>query len=176
MPVWHRLVPTMYWTVDGEFHNLFGRVCRPVGKHLGIEKLSLRLRGKETARILIAEDSDLWREALVSLLAARSEWQVIYVASDGLDAIRRAEELRPDLVLMDVNLPNLNGFEAARQLSKLLPECKILFVSAEFDSELVQAAILLGAKGYVRKASALHDLATAVETVLIGGRFVSQNL
>jgi DNA-binding NarL/FixJ family response regulator len=97
------------------------------------------------------------------------------VASDGLEAVQKAEELRPDLVLFDVGLPNLNGFDAARQLAKLLPGCKVLFVSAEFDSELVQEALLLGAKGYVAKASVSYDLVKAVETVLRGGQFVSEN-
>ena len=77
---------------------------------------------------------------------------------------------------MDVNLPDLNGFDAARRISTLLPECKILFVSAEFDADLIHAAMALGVKGYVAKISAHHDLAAAVEKVLAGGQFVSENL
>ena len=99
--------------------------------------------------------------------------QVICETSDGLDAVRKAQELQPDLILLDVGLPSLNGIEAARQIRKLSPESKILFVSQESATEMVQECLRLGALGYVAKAHAGMDLLGALESVCEGKRFVS---
>jgi DNA-binding NarL/FixJ family response regulator len=89
--------------------------------------------------------------------------QIIAEASDGLEAVRRAEELKPDLILLNIELPNLNGIDAARQIRKLAPESKIIFVTQESDAAVVQEAFNMGAAGYVLKAKVSSDLGLALE-------------
>src|SRR5271155_1327046 len=107
------------------------------------------------------------------MLAMKRELQVVGEASDGPEAVQKAAELKPDLILLDIGLPTLNGIEAARQIRKLVPECKIIFLSQESSSEIIEEAMNVGASGYVVKSMAGHDLLTAVESVLLGGTFVS---
>ena len=99
--------------------------------------------------------------------------KVICEVSDGLDAVQKAEELKPDLILLDIGLPTLNGIEAARQIRKLAPDSKIIFLSQEPSVDVVREALSLGAWGYVVKTVAGNDLFAAVESVLLGKRFVS---
>jgi DNA-binding NarL/FixJ family response regulator len=96
--------------------------------------------------------------------------------SDGLEAVQKAEELKPDLILLDIGLPTLNGIEAARQIRQLSPDSKIIFVSQESSRKVVQEALSLGAQGYVVKAMAAHELLAAVEAVIAGKQFVSRAL
>jgi DNA-binding NarL/FixJ family response regulator len=107
-----------------------------------------------------------------SILEKQSEFQVIGEVSDGLEAGQKARELQPDLILLDINLPSLSGIEAARQIGKCTPKSKILFVSEERSSDVVQVALDTGATGYVLKTDALLELLTAVNSVLRGHRFV----
>ena len=127
-------------------------------------------------RILVADDYEDWRRQICLLLQARPELHVICEASDGLEVVQRAEELKPDLIVLDIGLPSLNGIEAARQIRKLSPESKILFLSQESSADVVQEGLKLGALGYVVKARAGTDLLAAVEAVLQGRRFVSSDL
>ena len=106
----------------------------------------------------------------------RPELQVICEASDGLEAVQRVEELKPDLIVLDIGLPTLNGIEAARRISRLSPESKILFLSQESSADMVQEALSLGALGYVVKTHAGTELLAAVEAVLQGKQFVSSGL
>ena len=99
--------------------------------------------------------------------------RVISEVSDGLEAVQKAEELKPDLILLDIGLPTLNGIEAARQVRKLSPKSKILFVSQETSAEVVQEALSVGAYGYVVKTRADSDLLPAIEAVILGKHFVS---
>jgi CheY-like chemotaxis protein len=99
--------------------------------------------------------------------------ELIGELSDGLAAVQKAEELSPDLILLDIGLPTLNGIEAARQIRKLVPSAKIIFLSLESSGDVVQEAVGLGAKGYVVKALAGSELLPAVEAVLQGKLFVS---
>jgi DNA-binding NarL/FixJ family response regulator len=124
-------------------------------------------------RILVADDYEGWRRQISLLLQARPELQVICEASDGLEAIQRAEELKPDLIVLDIGLPTINGIEAARRIRKLVPESKILFLSQESSADVVQEALNWGALGYVVKAHAGTELLAAVGAVLRGERFVS---
>jgi CheY-like chemotaxis protein len=98
---------------------------------------------------------------------------VIGVASDGLEAVQKADELQPDLILLDIGLPSLNGIEVARQIRKLSPKSKILFVSQESCADVVQGALGTGAQGFVFKIDAERELLEAVNAVLRGEQFVS---
>jgi DNA-binding NarL/FixJ family response regulator len=126
-----------------------------------------------TVRILVVDDVVLFRQFVVELLEKRPELQVVGEASDGLEAIQKAIELRPDLILLDIGLPSLNGIEVARQMRSLVPESKIIFLTQESSADVVQEALGLGARGYVVKIKALVDLFAAVEAVLLGMTFVS---
>jgi DNA-binding NarL/FixJ family response regulator len=101
------------------------------------------------------------------------ELQVICEVSDGLEAVQKAESLQPDLILLDIGLPTLNGFEAARRIRKLAPDSKILFLSQESSADVVQEAFRVGALGYVLKAQAGTELLAAVDAVRQGRKFVS---
>ena len=102
--------------------------------------------------------------------------QVISEASDGLEAVQKAQGLQPDLILLDIGLPKLNGIEAARRILQYAPETKILFMSQERSSDIVEEALRTGAGGYVVKSEATTDLLPAVEAVLRGKQFVSASL
>lgn len=132
-----------------------------------------RLRRALPLRILVVEDFIPYRRFILSTLASMGDLQVIGEVSDGLEAVQQAVELQPDLILLDIGLPSLNGIEAARQIRKLIPESKIIFLTQESSAEVVQEALSLGARGYVVKTMAESELLTAVEAVLLGKTFVS---
>jgi len=127
-------------------------------------------------RILIVDDFLLWRSEVISILERNSEFQIIGEASDGLEAVHKSAELQPDLILLDVGLPKLNGIEAARQILEIAPGSKIAFLSENSFPELVQEALKLGAKAYIIKSEAASDLLPAVKAVLEGRQFVSSRL
>ena len=127
-------------------------------------------------RVLVVEDFAPFWQFIRSTLAERPEVQVIGEVADGLEAVQTAELLEPDLVLLDIGLPTLNGIEAARQIRKLVPASKIIFLSQESSSEVVQEALKLGAWGYVVKTRAASDLLAAVDAFLEGRQFVSAGL
>jgi DNA-binding NarL/FixJ family response regulator len=127
-------------------------------------------------RVLVVEDFAPFRCFICSRLEKERTLEVICQVSDGLEAVQKADELKPDLILLDLALPTLNGIEAARQISKLSPESKIIFVSQESSAEVVKEAFRSGARGYVAKTRAGIDLLPAVEAVLEGRRFVSSGL
>lgn len=125
-------------------------------------------------RVLVVEDFEPFREFVTATLAGVRDLQVIGEASDGLAAVQKAVELLPDLILLDIGLPILNGFEAARQIRKLVPESKIIFLSQESSADVVQEALSVGAWGYVVKIRARTELLAAVEAVISGKQFVSR--
>ena len=127
-------------------------------------------------KILVVDDSDRFRQFLVLSLRRRAELQLIYEASDGLEAVERAEELRPDLILLDIGLPSVNGIEAGRRIRKVSPDSKILFVSLESSADVVQEALQLGAQGYLLKADAARELLPAVDAVLQDKQYLSRRL
>jgi DNA-binding NarL/FixJ family response regulator len=122
---------------------------------------------------MVVEDFQPFRRFICSELERRPCLQIVYEASDGLEAVQRAAELKPDLILLDIGLPKLNGIEAARQIRVLVPESKIIFASQESSAETIQEAMRLGAWGYVFKILAKVDLLMAIDAVLSGQRFVS---
>jgi CheY-like chemotaxis protein len=125
-------------------------------------------------RVLVVEDSEVFRKFICSTLGKRPELQIVGEISDGLEAVRKGEELQPDLVLLDIGLPTLGGIEAARRIRELSPESLILFVSQNTSVHVVQGALAEGAKGYVVKTDARRELLTAVDAVLRGEQFVGR--
>jgi DNA-binding NarL/FixJ family response regulator len=127
-------------------------------------------------RVLMVDDYAPWRRFVSSMLQKQPELQVIGEVSDGLEAVRKAEELQPDLILLDIGLPKLNGIEAARRIRKLSPIPKILFASENRSPAIAREALRTGAGGYVVKSDAATQLLPAVNAVLEGKRFVSASL
>jgi two-component system nitrate/nitrite response regulator NarL len=127
-------------------------------------------------RILIVDDFDLWKGFVIARLRERPDLTIVGFASDGLQAVQKAEELQPDLILLDVMLPKLNGIEAAQQIRRVSPLTKILFVSSESDLESIQTAFQAGGSGFVSKMEAAAGLLVGIESVLRGERFVSPGL
>ena len=127
-------------------------------------------------RVLVVDDFEPFRRFVCATLAAKPELQVVGEAADGLQAVQKAEELQPDLILLDIGMPTLNGIEAAHRIARLVPAAKFLFISQENDMDVVAAALSNGAKGYVHKQNANSELLSAIATVLRGDRFVSEGL
>lgn len=123
-------------------------------------------------RVLVVDDVEPFRRFICSTLQDKLELRTIHEASDGAEAIELAEALQPDLVVLDIGLPKLNGIAAARRILELAPHSQILFVSQESSVDIVQAAFSVGASGYVVKTDAERELPTAVKAVLRGERFV----
>jgi CheY-like chemotaxis protein len=141
----------------------------------------LTLRGKQRIRsvvpsftLLIVDDFEPFRRLVCSILEGQAEFQVIDQASDGWEAVQKAQHWQPDLVVLDIGLPKLNGIEAAKLLTNLADPPRILFVSQHSSSDVVGEALRSGALGYVHKSRALEDLVPAIEAVLGGTQFVSR--
>jgi DNA-binding NarL/FixJ family response regulator len=126
-------------------------------------------------RILVAEDHARFRQLICATLGQRPDFQTIE-AADGLEAVQKAEELQPDLILLDINMPKMHGFDVARRVRGLAPGARLLFLSQESSSDIVRTALGLGAHGYVQKVSAGSDLLAAIDAVLAGQRFLSRSL
>jgi len=129
-----------------------------------------------SVRVLVVEDSEAFRKFYCSTLGKRAELQIIGEVTDGLKAVQKAEELQPDLIVLDIGLPSLNGIEVARRVRKVSPKSKILFVSQEVSDEVVGEALNTGARGYVIKTDAGSELMEALDAVLRGERFVGKRL
>src|SRR6266850_6440702 len=127
--------------------------------------------GVLATRILVVEDVAPLRQFISSTLAKESDLQVICEVGDGLEAVQKAEELKPDLILLDIGLPTQSGIAAARQIRKLAFKSKIIFLTQESSADVVQEARSLGACGYVVKAKAGSELLAAVKAVISGKLF-----
>ncbi len=128
------------------------------------------------ATVLVVDDSTQWRGVVLRYFETKTGYKIIGVALNGLEAIQKVDELRPDLVLMDINLPGINGIEATRQIYKTYPGSKIIFVSIIDDSAIVQAAFDVGGSGYILKHDFAQDLFPGIRAVLDGRPFVSRSL
>lgn len=145
----------------------------------GIRMVTLSIGTKSSisrVRVLVVEDNEPFREFICSILGMSAAVEIIGEASDGLKAVDKSEELQPDLILLDIGLPSLNGIEAAKRIRKLAPGSKIVFLSQESSPDVVRYALSLGAMGYVPKPNASCDLLAAVEAVIHGEQFVSAGL
>jgi two-component system, NarL family, response regulator NreC len=127
-------------------------------------------------RLLVVDDFRLWRDCVKAHLEGHPDLQVTGFASDGLEALQKVEELQPDLVLLDINLPKLSGIETARQILKLNPHCKILFLTGYLHPEIVRAALEAGACGYVHKEDASDELLASLESVRFGKQYLSHSV
>jgi DNA-binding NarL/FixJ family response regulator len=127
-------------------------------------------------RVLVVDDFEPRRREVIAQIRERSNFRIIGMAGDGVEAIQKAEELQPDLILLDVSLPKLSGIEAARRIRKLVPRAKILFLSASPDPDVARAAFCAGGAGYVLKSDAGAALLQGIEAVLSGKQFLSRSL
>jgi len=127
-------------------------------------------------QILVVDDCLPWQRLVSKMFESEPNLKIISFASEGFEAVQKAKELQPDVILMDISLPKLSGIEAARQIRKVAPNSKILFVSTYDSLEIVGAALDTGASGYVAKVDVGKELAEAVKAVFQGKRYVSGRL
>ena len=129
-----------------------------------------------TLRVFVVDDHPVVREMICSLLSQEPALRVVCQTADGEEAVQKADELKPEVVVLDIGLPGITGIEAARRIRKASPESKIIFLS-QFDSLHMASEVLkVGGHGFVAKIDAGSDLLKAVRTVFAGGRFVSQQI
>jgi DNA-binding NarL/FixJ family response regulator len=129
-----------------------------------------------TISILLADDHEIFRQGLQMLLASQSDFKVVGHVADGLEAIKMAERLKPDVVIVDMLMPGLNGIEVTRQVKQRLPNVRVIVLSMHDDESYVLNALRSGAIGYVLKDSSAADLIQAVRAVIAGQRFLSPAL
>lgn len=127
-------------------------------------------------RVVVVDDYAPFRSFFCSTLSKNPELKIVAEIADGLEAVQKAEELQPDLIVLDLGLPTLNGIEAARRIRQVVPQSKILFVSQESSADIVEEALSLGPAGYMVKAYAGSELLAAVEAARQGKRFISAGL
>jgi len=127
-------------------------------------------------QVLVVDDFQPWRRIVRVMLESKNNLNVVAEAVDGLDAIQNAQQLQPDLVVLDVGLPITNGIETARRIRQLSPNSRILFLSNEASIEVVEAALRVGAQGYLLKPHAASELLLAVDAILRNQRFVGSRL
>ena len=142
-------------------------------KHRAMRRDTLEVTMSNPVRVLLAEDHTIVREGLRALLEGRDDVVVVGEASDGQAAIEKAQALRPDLVVMDLNMPRCNGVEATRRIRDALPETRVLVLSMHSGEEHVRPAIRAGAGGFLLKGSGLSDLVSAIHAVAAGNMFFS---
>ena len=126
-------------------------------------------------RIVLVDDFQPWRTWVCSILQTHKAIQVVGEAADGSEAVQKTEELRPDLILLDIGLPALNGIDAAARIQASAPSTKIIFLTQDNDADVVRAVLSNGAMGYVVKLDAATELFPAIEAVIAGNRFVSSS-
>ncbi|MGA8432605.1 MAG: response regulator transcription factor [Candidatus Sulfotelmatobacter sp.] len=128
-----------------------------------------------TIRILVVDDHPIVRQGLRTLLEGREGWEVIGEASDGMEAVEKAGQLLPDVMVLDVTMPRMNGLEACRAIRRSLPKLEILFVTQHDSPQMMREALDAGARGYVVKSNAARDLLEAVEAVSQHRTFTALN-
>jgi two-component system, NarL family, response regulator NreC len=129
-----------------------------------------------TIKVLIADDHQLFREGLVNLISSAPDIEVIGEAKDGLEATKKAKKLKPDLILIDIGMPNMNGIEATRLIKKDDPSIKIIAVSMHSDRQFVKGVLEAGADGYLLKNCTYRQLIDAVQSVVSGKKYLSDDI
>jgi DNA-binding NarL/FixJ family response regulator len=119
----------------------------------------------KTVRILIVDDHDLMRRGIKALLQSHAGWEVVGEAHTGREAVSKAEELKPDVVVLDISMPDLNGIEAARRIRKSAPNTEVLILSVHYSDQLIRDILEAGVRGYIVKSDSDRDLVIAVETL-----------
>ena len=142
--------------------KMAGRVF--VGNQLGAPQVSAGA-GMSNLKILVVDDHDIIRRGLKDLLTARTGWEVCGEAKTGREAVALVGQLKPDIIVMDISMPDLNGLEAARRIHKVLPKTGILILTMHFSDRLVRDVVDAGARGYILKSDADRDLVTAVDSI-----------
>src|SRR5256885_8506537 len=127
-------------------------------------------------RIMLADDHTLFRQGIRTLISAEPDMEVIGEASNGGDAVDKANEVRPDVVLMDIGMPGLSSFESTRQIKKNRPETKVLFLTMYDDEDYLVEGMEVGASGYVLKDSPSAQLVAAVRDICRGGSYLSPRM
>jgi DNA-binding NarL/FixJ family response regulator len=127
-------------------------------------------------RILVVDDLRYWQDFIRVCFEKRPDLDILGVASSGLEAIQRAGDLQPDLILLDLSLPGMNGIQVAERIRQLVPKAKILFLTGESDPEIVRDAFRAGGDGYILKWDVAEELIIGMETVLLGQRFTSRGI
>jgi len=126
--------------------------------------------------IIIADDHQLFREGLVNLLSQASEIEIVAQAEDGKDALRKAREFNPDIILMDIGMPEMNGVRATEILHKELPEIKVIALSMQSDKQYIKGMLEAGAYGYLFKNCTYDQLTEAIITVSTGKKYLSDKI
>jgi DNA-binding NarL/FixJ family response regulator len=129
-----------------------------------------------SVRILVVDDVERWRRSICAILSAHQQLHVVGQVADGQEAVQKAQDLQPDLILLDISLPKLSGIEAARRIRQVAPGAKIIFLTQHGDVDTARAALSAGARGYVLKVDAGSKLLRAIQAVLRGENFISERL
>ena len=130
----------------------------------------------KTIRLMVVDDYEPWHAFISSMLRDQPEFQIVGQAFDGPEAVKQAQQLQPDIILLDVGLPSVSGIEAALRIREVAPASKILFASINRPVEVVQAAMNAGACGYLVKSDAGRELLPALKAIIEGRRFISASL
>jgi DNA-binding NarL/FixJ family response regulator len=116
-------------------------------------------------RIMVADDHEVVRRGLCALLQAQPDWEICGEAGDGREALEKAQKLKPDVVILDIGMPSLNGLEATRQILKVMPQTKVLILTLHDSDQVVREVLNAGARGFLLKSDAARDLVAAVEAL-----------
>jgi len=140
------------------------------------ESVQAVLLKKLTISVLLVDDFVQFRAAVSTLLRKNPELQIVAEASDGIEAVEQSRRLQPDLILLDIGLPKLNGIAAAQQIREVAPQSKIIFVTQETSADIMKEAIGSGGMGYVVKTKVESELLKAIDLVLEGKQFIGTGL
>jgi DNA-binding NarL/FixJ family response regulator len=138
----------------------------PIDSYIAIEEAALQETEMNNARVLIVDDHEIFRRGLRALLEPSLEWQICGEAVDGLDAVEQCLALKPDIVVLDVSMPRLNGLEAARLIRKQSPEPRIVIITQHDSPQIRSAALEAGARAFVTKSSVGSDLVSAMRNII----------
>ena len=150
--------------------------CKMRSVPVSYESVQAVLLQNLTISVLLVDDFVQFRAAVSTLLRKKPELQIVAEASDGIEAVEQSRQLQPDLILLDIGLPKLNGIAAAQQIREVAPQSKIIFVTQETSADIMKEAIGLGGMGYVVKAKVESELLKAIDRVLEGKQFIGSGL